>query len=246
MPQASIYKKATIRENSRKIRLHPFHPCHPCSYFKFRIASSALKTEKNSFLSHSFSYFPIVKALRNAIHNIDNLSGAAEEAYLRAWKQWSVHKDHFLLKEKTVSDYIYFIEKGVARIYYFKNGKEITEWIAMDNQFFLSITSFFERSPSHLIIQTLEASEVWGIHHNDFMQLAEQYHEVERFLRKMITASLILSQVRMDSIQFETAQQRYDRLLKTSPAIVQRVPLSYIASFLGVTLETLSRIRAAR
>jgi hypothetical protein len=57
---------------------------------------------------------------------------------------------------------------------------------------------------------------------------------------------MILSQVRMDSIQFETAQQRYERLLKVSPNIIQRVPLSYIASFLGVTLETLSRIRSAK
>jgi CRP-like cAMP-binding protein len=87
---------------------------------------------------------------------------------------------------------------------------------------------------------------VYGIHHNDFMSLADQYHDVERLLRKMVTASLILSQIRMDSIQFETAQQRYDRLLKTSPQIIQRVPVSYIASFLGITPETLSRIRSAK
>jgi CRP-like cAMP-binding protein len=187
-----------------------------------------------------------VNALRKAIHAISPLTGPADEAFLTAWKNWTVPKDHFLLKEKTVGDYIYFIEKGVARIFYFKNEKEITEWIAMDRQFFLSITSFFQRTPSHLIIQTLEPSEVYGIHHNDLMRLADEYHEVEKLLRKMVTSSLILSQIRMDSIQFETAQQRYDRLLKTSPEIVQRVPLSYIASFLGVTLETLSRIRAAR
>jgi hypothetical protein len=78
------------------------------------------------------------------------------------------------------------------------------------------------------------------------MKLADQHHDIERLLRKMVTGSLILSQIRMDSIQFETAQQRYERLLKTSPQIIQRVPLSYIASFLGVTLETLSRIRSAK
>ena len=116
----------------------------------------------------------------------------------------------------------------------------------MDEQFFLSITSFFERKPSHLIIKTIEPSEVYGIHHNELMAQAEQYHDVERLLRKMVTRSLILSQVRMDSIQFETAQQRYDRLLNNSPGIIQRVPLSYIASFLGVTLETLSRIRSQK
>ncbi|HLG39964.1 MAG TPA: Crp/Fnr family transcriptional regulator, partial [Chitinophagaceae bacterium] len=147
-------------------------------------------------------------------------------------------------REHAVCDYIYFIEKGVARIFYYKNGKEITEWIALDEQFFLSITSFFVRTPSHLSIHTLEPSKVYGIHYNDFMELADKYHDVERLLRKMVTGSLILSQIRMDSIQFETAQQRYDRLLKNTPQIIQRVPVSYIASFLGVTPETLSRIRS--
>jgi CRP-like cAMP-binding protein len=184
--------------------------------------------------------------LAKHITSISPLSKESMEKFLSAWKHWSVPKDHFLLKEHFISDYIYFIEKGVARIFYHKNEKEITEWIAMDQQFFLSITSFFQRTPSHLMIHTLEPSEVYGIHHDDFMKLADQYHAIERLLRKMVTGSLILSQIRMASIQFETAQQRYDRLLKNSPKIVQRVPLSYIASFLGVTLETLSRIRSSK
>jgi CRP-like cAMP-binding protein len=184
--------------------------------------------------------------LAKRLTDISKLSDESMEEFLEAWKHWSVPKDHFLLKEYTVSDYIYFIEKGIARIFYHKNEKEVTEWIAMDQQFFLSITSFFQRVPSKLIIHTLEPSEVYGIHHDDFMKLAEKHHDIERLLRKMVTGSLILSQIRMGSIQFETAQQRYDRLLDTSPEIIKRVPLSYIASFLGVTLETLSRIRSAK
>ena len=187
-----------------------------------------------------------MEQLEKAITTISPLSPESKVAFLTAWKHWSIAKDHLLLREHTVSDYIYFIEKGVARIYYFKNDKEITEWIAMDKQFFLSITSFFQRTPSHLIIQALEPSEVYGIHHNNFMALADQHHDIERLLRKMVTASLILSQQRMDSIQFETAHQKYEKLLMNSPDIIKRVPLSYIASFLGVTLETLSRIRSQK
>jgi CRP-like cAMP-binding protein len=184
-------------------------------------------------------------ALKKAIFRISPLSPEVSERFLAAWKCWDVEKDHLLLREKMVSDYIYFIEKGIARIFYHKGEKEITEWIAMDQQFFLSITSFFERSPSHLNIHTLEPSRVYGIHYAEFMSLADKYHEVERLLRKMVTSSLILSQVRMDSIQFESAQQRYQRLLQTYPEIIKRVPLMYIASFLGVTIETLSRIRSS-
>jgi CRP-like cAMP-binding protein len=185
-----------------------------------------------------------VDNLQKAITDMSPLSGESMKVFRAAWHHWTVPKDFFLLKENTVSDYLYFIEKGVARIFYHKNGKEITEWIALEEQFFFSITSFFKRRPSHLQIHTLEPSVVYGIHHDDFMDLADRYHDVERLLRKMVTGSLILSQIRMDSIQFEIAQQRYERLMQSSPKIIQRVPLTYIASFLGVTLETLSRIRA--
>ena len=187
-----------------------------------------------------------MESLQKAITAVSSLSNESMNAFANAWKSWSTSKDFLLLKENIISDHFYFIEKGVARIYYYKNGKEITEWIAMDGQFFLSITSFFQRTPSHLIIQTIEPSLVYGIHHDDLMRLADKYHDIERLLRRLVTLSLILSQERMDSIQFESAQQRYEKLLNATPQIVQRVPLTYIASFLGITLETLSRIRSQK
>jgi CRP-like cAMP-binding protein len=187
-----------------------------------------------------------VEKLQQAIERISPLHAESHFDFFNAWKMWEVPKDHLVLREHTISDYVYYIEKGVARIYYNKNDKEVTEWIALEDQFFLSITSFFNRTPSHLVIQTIQPSIIYGIHHDQFMKLSSQYHEVERLLRKMVTTSLILSQERMRSIQFETAQQRYQKLLKHSPQIIQQVPLSYIASFLGITLETLSRIRAQK
>ena len=168
------------------------------------------------------------------------------QAFLQKWQQWKLPKDYLLLKEGIVSDYIYFVSSGLARIYYFKHGKEITEWLAMDDTFFLSITSFFKRTPSKLNIHTIEPSVIMGIHHDDLMHLCDEYHDVERWLRKLLTRSLISSQQRMDAIQFETALRRYRRLAEEHPTILQRVPLSYIASFLGITQETLSRIRAHR
>ncbi|MGZ3909230.1 MAG: Crp/Fnr family transcriptional regulator [Flavisolibacter sp.] len=201
-------------------------------------------------LRHSFKlfvhYLSSVEDLQKAIEKISPLDASRRPEFFNAWKEWQIPKDFFLLKENTVSDYIYFLEKGIVRIFYHKNEKEVTEWIALGGQFFLSITSFFQRSPSHLLIQSLVPSTVYGIHHDDLMRLANTYHDVERLLRKMVTASLILSQERMYSIQFETAQQRYDHLIRNHPQIIQQVPLTYIASFLGITLETLSRIRSRK
>lgn len=181
-----------------------------------------------------------------ALDAIYPLPPSCRQTFIDAWKYAEYPKGHLLLPEGKVSHFIYFVGRGLVRIFYHKDKKEITEWLTMDYKFFLSITSFFQRQPSRLIIQLLEPSEILAIHHDDLMRLCKEHHEVEHLFRMMLTTSLLLSQERVDSLQFETAQQRYKKLVASNPDIVQRVPLAYIASFLGITQETLSRIRAAR
>ena len=188
--------------------------------------------------------FDVANELVRGINAFETLPDEQAGLFFSAWKHWTCPRDYHLVREGQMADYIWFIESGSIRIYYKKDDREITEWLALDGQFFLSINSFFSRIPSRLIIHTLEPSQLWGIHYNDFMRLADEHHEIEKLLRKMVTGSLILSQERMESIQFETALQRYHRLLDNAPGIVQRVPMQYIASFLGITKETLSRIRS--
>ncbi|MCU0394448.1 MAG: Crp/Fnr family transcriptional regulator [Chitinophagaceae bacterium] len=182
-------------------------------------------------------------SLARALARIHVLPATQAQEFLHQWQRWEVSRDQLILREHQVADYFWYLERGAVRIFYRKHHREVTEWLALDDQFFLSITSFFERMPSRLLIHTLEPSVIRGIHYNVFMQMADRYHEVEKLLRKMVTSSLILSQQRMESIQFETAQQRYQRILAQSPNIIHRVPGLYIASFLGITKETLSRIR---
>ncbi len=186
-----------------------------------------------------------MEQLERALDQIYPLPQPARATFLAAWSRAEYPKGHLLLPEGKVSHYFYFVRQGLVRIFYHKGKNEITEWLTMDGRFFLSITSFFKRAPSRLIIQLLEPSEILFIHHDAFMQLCREYHDVERLFRLMLTDSLLLSQQRVDSLQFETARQRYQKLLTSHPDIVQRVPLAYIASFLGITQETLSRIRAA-
>jgi len=180
-------------------------------------------------------------SLSTKLNEISPLSEPSESELLNAWKYWAVPKDHFLVRQNSIADYIYFINKGSVRIYYRKHEKEVTEWIAMDQQF--SLTSFYMRAPSQLIIQTIEFSEIYGIHYNDLMSLVDKHRDVERLLRNMMTGGFIMSQQRIFSIQFESARKRYEKLLAEQPNIIQRVPLAYIASFLGISSETLSRIR---
>lgn len=178
------------------------------------------------------------------ILNISSLSEESQEAFLNIVEHFSFKKNEIILENGQISNYIFYIEKGLVRIFYHKHDKEVTEWIALEGEFFMSIASFYQRIPSNLIQQATEKSEIIGIPHDAFMELCTKYHDIETLHRKMITTSLLLSQERVDSIQFETAHQRYDALVSKRPDIIQRVSLTYIASFLGITLETLSRIRA--
>lgn len=182
----------------------------------------------------------------NKVKAISTFSTTDFSAFIACWQQMQVTKETILLEENAVNNQLYFINKGIVRIYYLKNGKEVTEWIAMDETFFFSITSFFKRTPSKLIIHTIESAEIMYLQYDKLMELCDKYHSVERWFRKLLTSSLILSQKRMESIQFESAQQRYENLMQSNASIIQRVPLSYIASFLGITQETLSRIRGHR
>lgn len=156
----------------------------------------------------------------------------------------SLKKGELVLPQDSVCRHMYFIEKGLLRIYYIKDGKEITEWLALDGNFCFSIISFFQQTPSRLIIECIEDSEIIYISRDGLLQLSDRNLEMARFFRILITKSLIFSQIRMESIQFETASKRYQILLRQQPEIIRRVPLMYIASFLGITFETLSRIRA--
>jgi CRP-like cAMP-binding protein len=184
-----------------------------------------------------------MQQLITKLNNISPLSAESNEKLTQILVSKMVDKNEFLLRKGNISDCFHYLKKGTVRIFYHKKDREITEWIALNDEFFLSIASFYEQKPSILSIQALERSEIIYFPRQAFLELCAQYHDIETLHRSMITQSLLLSQVRMESIQFETAQERYERLITERPEIIQRVSLTYIASFLGITLETLSRIR---
>ncbi len=155
-----------------------------------------------------------------------------------------IPKGENLLKKGQVCRHIYFVQKGFLRIYYYKDGKDITEWFTSEKSFCFSISSYFSGNPSQLIIEALEDSEVIMLSKNGLEEMQKTNLEIAHLMIQFFSGSLIASQKRMDSIQFESAKKRYERLLHDQPEIIHKVPLQNIASFLGITQETLSRIRA--
>jgi CRP-like cAMP-binding protein len=164
---------------------------------------------------------------------------------LQAIKQvFHLKKYQFFLKENKICNYWGYVDKGLLRFFYYKENKNITEYFAFETCKFSSIESYFNRTPSHLLIESLEPTTIIAFHYDDFERLCRESPEIEHYFRKTLEESLIISQHRFNSLQFETAQERYDNLIKNFPELILRVPSIYIASYLGITPETLSRIRA--
>ncbi|WP_375561618.1 Crp/Fnr family transcriptional regulator [Bernardetia sp. OM2101] len=154
-----------------------------------------------------------------------------------------LEKPTVIVRQGDQANTIFFILKGCLRAFYLKDGKDITDWFAFENDFVCSINSFFLSKPSVHFIETLEPSILLQISKSDAEKLAQKHHSFETLTKTVVIKTMLQLQERIVGIQFETAQQKYENLLQVIPSITQRVPLTHIASYLGITLETLSRIR---
>lgn len=148
-----------------------------------------------------------------------------------------------LLSEGSVAQYIYFIEQGALRLWFNKDGKDITFQFFFEGKAVASIESFFNNTPSLFSLESIEQAKVIAINKPNFELLLRQYPTLKDELFHLLVkrcqnyAHLFLSRIK------NTPQERYAELLSNHPQIVQRVPQHYIASYLGITPISLSRIK---
>jgi CRP-like cAMP-binding protein len=154
-------------------------------------------------------------------------------------------KNEMVLREGETCNNIYWVVKGLVRQFYYKNGKELTEYMATENSIVMCIESLFLEQPTHLQIKTIEPTVLIAIPKVELEAVAMKSVNIQILYRKILEESLILSQVHADMLRFESAQDRYQKLIKRQPQLVLRAPLVYIASYLQMTPETLSRVRTA-
>ena len=151
-----------------------------------------------------------------------------------------------LLNAGEVAGYIHFIKKGCLREWFNKDGKDITFQFFFEGQAVASIESLMTRQPSMFTIESIEPSTIISISKKDFEQIQQIYPELKEgfqqmmFLRFRNYTQLFLSRIK------DTPKERYDDLIKNHPEFIQRIPQHYIASFLGITPVSLSRIRNKR
>lgn len=154
-------------------------------------------------------------------------------------------KGEIALNEGEICKNLLYIDKGLMRQFYFKHGKEVTEHLAQDHTIVMCIESLFKEEPTKLQIEAIEPTVVYALPKAELEKVAMHNVNIQILYRKILEESLIMSQVHADLVRFETAQDRYKKLCKLMPQVVLRAPLVYIASYLQMTPETLSRVRAS-
>jgi CRP-like cAMP-binding protein len=154
-------------------------------------------------------------------------------------------KNEKILSEGEICDNIYWIVKGLVRQFYYKNGKELTEYMATEDNIVMSIESLFTDKPSTQQMVALEPTILFALPKRELEHEAVRNVNIQMLYRKILEESLIISQIHADMLRFESAQERYSKLVKRSPQLVLRAPLVYIASYLQMTPETLSRVRTS-
>lgn len=172
------------------------------------------------------------------------LSTKAENALQECFTKIALTKNEYLLTEGKVCRHLYFLEKGALRGFYNLDGKEITHWFGFENDFVTSFHSFITGAPAVENIQLLEGCTLWAIAKETLTDLLNRHHDIERLVRIIYEKYYIRLEERYVNAQFKPAKERYVSLLLETPYMLERVPLGHIASYLGISQETLSRIRS--
>jgi CRP-like cAMP-binding protein len=176
----------------------------------------------------------------NAIHPLDE---SVFKEFDNSFEYLEYSKNSILLREGETCHYLYVMLDGLARIYYLKEDREINALFVEEKSFFTAPDSFFSRKPSYHFIETLLPSKLARIHHEKLRRLYEEFPELN-FVGRIITENyFVWSEEKLFLLRKHNAEERYHYFMENYPELLQKVPLKYLASYLGMNEETLSRIR---
>lgn len=185
-----------------------------------------------------------LQTLLKHIQTLHPLSKASEKALIEICTEHQFSKGKDVQTIGHTCKTIYFVKKGLLRIYYFKEDIDVTESFEFENAFVARAESLFSGKPSLKAIQAIEDTSLIAIDAKKLFQLFDLHPDLERLFRKIIEQSYVNTVNRLESLQFHTADERYHHLIKEHSEVLKRVPLKLIASYLGITAVSLSRIRA--
>ncbi len=180
-------------------------------------------------------------SLLNSVHPLDAETESIINQYFEIIE---VPRRHMLLKDGEICNYTYFMLSGLVRVFYIKDDEEVSAMFSEENDILNSPYSFYSRKPGYHFIETLQPSVLARISYKDLQQLYLRCPILNHIGRVITENYFVKSEERLYLIRNHTAEERYAYFLDNYPSLVQKLPLKYIASYLGITPETLSRTRS--
>jgi len=182
---------------------------------------------------------PLIQQLQKYGH----LNDVIQHDIAKRTKHFFKKKHEHLLREgQTLSNY-FVMNKGLIRAYFYCNGKEVNSWFGEEHEIFCSILPLYKNKPSFENLQFLEDTELYVLSSDDLDELYRLYPELNCIGRLIAEEMCVILEERINSLHTESAIERYHFLIKKQPNLLNRINLGHIASYLGITAETLSRIR---
>jgi CRP/FNR family transcriptional regulator, anaerobic regulatory protein len=171
------------------------------------------------------------------------ISEALEKALNAKIKKVKFTKNEYLLKKGGIGKYLYCVESGLVRGFHIQKGKEISLYFVTEGQLVTSAYSLISEKPSFENIIALEDSVMYSILRKDLYELYNKFPEMNIVGRELIELYFLELEERFNAMQFQNAKERYKNFLKLESHLLERVSLGHLASYIGMTQETLSRIR---
>lgn len=183
--------------------------------------------------------------LHDIINNICPLPHPAMEKLSECSFQTECPKGFHILKAGKVETNIYFIARGIGRAYITSEDKDITFWIGQEGDTLMSLKSYVKGEPGYENVELMEDSLLYGFRRDDLLRLYRKDIHIANWGRRLAEQEFLRTEKKLIPLLFTTASMRYHTLLKDNPALLQRIPLECLASYLGITPVSLSRIRAS-
>ncbi len=188
----------------------------------------------------------MIDELVNIFPNIDFLSFLTKEELIYSFsffKKEKFKKGEYLSREGQVCTKLMIVESGILRSFYNKDAEQLTTYFNIEGTIATALRSYLKEVPAHENIQALTDVELFYIEKKDMNKLYDEIPSWNKIGRLLMEILYVKMEERSISLQHDSAKERYINFLTEFPNVVNRIPLQYIASFLGITPETLSRIR---
>lgn len=184
-----------------------------------------------------------MKQLLLYLESIHPMSDGLKQHLAAILKERILPKKSYLLKAGHISRNICFIGSGLLRCFYIKDDHEVCSWFMKEGDVIVSVESFFAQKESYESIQALEDCILYYISYDELQAIYRNYPEFNFIARVLLEKYYMLSEQRLYSLRMQKSQERYDYLLEHFPELILRVPAKYLASYLGITEVTMSKVK---